>query len=65
MLPVAQSITGRIYSILLAPLTAHVVVQKGDNFFETFIPRNEAEKLRIGNEVIAFSSDDGTKIRLV
>ena len=65
MLPVAQAITGRVYSILLAPLTTHVVVQIDDNFLETFIPRNEAEELRIGNDVVAFPSDDGTKIRLI
>lgn len=65
MLPNAQSITGRVYSVILAPLTAHVVVQVEDNFFGTFIPRNEAEKLRVGNEVVASTSDDGTKIRLV
>ena len=65
MLPSAQSITGRVYSILLAPLTAHVVVQVDDNFLGTFIPRNEAEKLRVGIEVVASTSDDGTKIRLV
>ena len=65
MLTDAQSITGRIYSILLAPLTAHVVVQVDDNFLGTFISRNEAEKLSVGNEVVASTSADGAKIRLV
>jgi hypothetical protein len=65
MLPITQTITGRVYSILLAPLTAHVVVQVEDNFVEAFIPRNEAEKLRVGREVLASSSNGGTKIRAV
>lgn len=52
----AQPITGRIYSVLLAPISAHVVVQVEDEFFETFIPRSEAEKLRVGFEVVASSS---------
>jgi hypothetical protein len=63
MLPIARPITGRVYSILLAPLTAHVVVQVNDNFLETFIPRSEAEKLRVGNEVLASPAAEGTKIR--
>ena len=48
MFLVAQSITGRLYSILLAPPTAHVVVQINDNY-----------------DVVAFLSDEGTKLRLV
>jgi hypothetical protein len=63
MLGIARPITGRVYSILLAPLTAHVVVQVDDNFLETFIPRGEAEKLSVGNEVVASPGEDGTKIR--
>ncbi len=65
MIPMARTITGRVYSILLAPLTAHVVVQVEDNFVEAFIPRKEAEKLRVGREVLASSSHEGTKILAV
>lgn len=61
----AHPITGRVYSLLLAPMSAHVVVQVDDTFFETFIPRSEAEKLRVGYEVIASSSECGTTVRVV
>jgi hypothetical protein len=56
-------VTGRVYSILLAPLTAHVVVQVDDVFLETFLPRSEAETLRVGRPVIASPSESGTTIR--
>ncbi len=65
MHPSAPPVTGRVYSVLLAPLTAHVVVQVEDRFLETFIPRSEAEVLRVGREVIALPSENGTTIRPV
>ena len=61
----AQPVTGRIYSVLLAPISAHIVVQVEDQFFETFIPRSEAEKLRVGYEVVASPSEWGTSVRPV
>ena len=60
-----HTITGRVYSVLLAPISAHVVVQVDDMFFETFIPRSEAETLRVGCEVVASSSERGTTVRVV
>jgi len=65
MNPSAPTVTGRVYSVLLAPLTAHVVVQVEDRFLETFIPRSEAEMLLVGREVIAWPSENGTTIRPV
>jgi hypothetical protein len=65
MAQVSQAVTGQVYSVLLAPITAHVVVRVGETFFETFVPRSEAEKLRIGREVIALPSEHGTTIRPV
>ena len=62
---IPQGVTGQVYSLLLAPLTAHVVVRVGDVFLETFISRSEAEKLRVGKEVIAISSEEGTMLRAV
>jgi hypothetical protein len=62
---IAQPITGRVYSVLLAPVSAHVVVQVEDEFFETFIPRSDAVKLRVGYEVIASPSEGGTSIRVL
>jgi hypothetical protein len=59
----SHNLTGRVYSLLLAPINAHVVVQVGDIFLETFIPRSEAEKLRVGFEVMASPSENGTTIR--
>jgi len=63
MTRVPHILTGRVYSLLLAPLNAHVVVRVGDIFLETFLPRSEGEKLRVGYEVIALSSENGTTIR--
>jgi hypothetical protein len=60
---IAQPITGRVHSVLLATISAHVVVQVDDKFFETFIARSEAEKLRLGYEVVASPSGEGTSIR--
>jgi hypothetical protein len=65
MAQVSQAVTGQVYSVLLAPVTAHVVVRVGETFFETFVPRTEAEKLRVGREVIASPSEHGTTIRPV
>jgi hypothetical protein len=65
MAQISQAVTGQVYSVLLAPVTAHVVVRVGEMFFETFVPRSEAEKLRVGIEVIASPSEHGTTIRLV
>lgn len=65
MTQVEQAVTGQVYSVLLAPITAHVVVRVGDEFLETFVPRSEAEKLRVGREVVASPSEHGTSIRAV
>jgi hypothetical protein len=62
---IAHPIAGRVHSVLLATTSAHVVVQVEDKFFETFIPRSEAEKLRVGNQVVALPSGEGTSIRAV
>jgi len=63
MAQVPQTVTGQVYSVLLAPITAHVVVRVGDKFLETFVSRSQAEKLRVGKEVIALSSEEGTTIQ--
>ena len=43
MTPIAQTVAGRIHSVILAPVTAYVVMQVADAFLETFVPRSEAE----------------------
>jgi hypothetical protein len=48
MMTILQPIAGRIHTIILAPVTAYVVLQVADRFFETFVPRGEVEDLRIG-----------------
>ena len=65
MTAITQPITGRVYSVLLAPISAYVVVQVNDRFFETFVPRSEAERLRVGRKVIASPSECGTTIRML
>lgn len=61
MTEITQTVAGRIHSIILAPVTAYVVMQVADKFLETFVPRREAENLRVGHEVIASPSDAGIK----
>jgi hypothetical protein len=65
MTPIPLNLVGRVYSVLLAPVTAHVVVQVNDRFFETFLPRTEAETLRVGRTVVSTPSARGTTLRLV
>lgn len=62
MTPIPLNLVGRVYSVLLAPITAHVVVQVNDRFFEIFLPRGEAENLRVGRDVIAAPSPSGTTL---
>jgi hypothetical protein len=38
-------------------------MQVADAFLETFVPRSEAENLRIGHEVIASPTENGVKFR--
>ena len=57
MTEITQTVAGRIHSVILAPVTANVVMQVADGFLETFVPRREAENLRVGHEVIASPSD--------
>ena len=65
MAQVSQVVTGQVYSVLLAPVTAHVVVRVGETFFETFLPRSEAEKLRVGRgDRIPFRARDNHTPRL-
>jgi hypothetical protein len=61
MTPIAEPVSGRIYSVLLAPVTAYVVLQVADAFLEAFVPRNEAENLRVGRNVFAAITDAGVK----
>jgi hypothetical protein len=63
MIPVAQTASGRIHSVILAPVTAYVVMQVADAFLEAYVPSSEAEKLRIGHEVIASPTEEGGKFR--
>ena len=65
MTQLTLNLIGRVYSVLLAPVTAYVVVQVNDRFFETFLPRGEAEMLRVGREVVAAPSEHGNTLRLV
>ena len=65
MSPLPLNLAGRVYSVLLAPLTAHVVVQVDDRFFGIFVPRCEAEQLRVGRQVMATPSPQGTTLRPV
>jgi hypothetical protein len=61
MTGITQTVAGRIYSVVLAPVTAYVVMQVADVFLEAFVPRREAETLRVGHEVIASPTRDGVK----
>ena len=61
MTAITHTTAGRIYTVILAPITAYVVMQVADAFVEAFVPRREAESLRIGWEVIAAPSDEGVK----
>ena len=44
MTEITQTVAGRIHTVILAPVTAYVVMQVADKFLETFVPRREAEK---------------------
>lgn len=61
MTGITQTVAGRIHSVILAPVTAYVVMQVADTFLETFVPRREAENLRVGYEVVASLGDGGIK----
>jgi hypothetical protein len=37
MIPIAQTASGRIHSVILAPGTAYVVMQVADAFLEAFV----------------------------
>ena len=63
MTPIIEPIAGRIHTIILAPVTAYVVLQAADRFFETFVPRREAEDLRVGRDVIASPTEGGVQFR--
>jgi hypothetical protein len=63
MTGITHTVAGRIYSVILAPVTAYVVMQVADVFLEAFVPRREAESLRVGHEVIASPTQDGVKFR--
>ena len=61
MTGITQTVAGRIHSVILAPVTAYVVMQVADAFLETFVPRGDAESLRVGREVIAAPTEEGVK----
>ena len=63
MTPILESIAGRIHTIILAPVTAYVVLQVADHFFETFVPRGEAQDLRVGRDVMASPTEQGIQFR--
>jgi len=63
MTPILEPIAGRIHTIILAPVTAYVVLQAADCFFETFVPRGEAEHLRVGRDVMASPTAQGVQFR--
>jgi len=63
MAPIVEAIAGRIHTIILAPVTAYVVLQVADCFFETFVPRGEVQDLRVGRDVMASASEQGVQIR--
>ena len=64
MTEITQTVAGRIHSVILAPVTAYVLMQVADTFLETFVPRREAENLRVGHDVIASPTRVSTSILL-
>ena len=63
MTPILEPTAGRIHTIILAPVTAYVVLQVADRFFETFVPRGQAEGLRVGRVVMASPTEQGVQLR--